>query len=205
MRWPLPLAPPVALLLSFGTHASPTEATEATEADEPRELLVVDQVVAVVDQEPILLSEVAKRAEPLVAHARAQAKSKAAADQVRPRVYREALDTMIDERLVAHHAIEQGIRVDKSETDRALESVAHQNQMTPTELLAEVEKQMNMTAEEYVAALAQQIVMWKAVRREIENVPADDDEMSALMARTQKTLLKRLRQKRFWSLRVRFR
>lgn len=188
MRW---LALAVFLLLS-----SPARAAEP---------VVVDRIVAVVDREPILLSEVAKRAEPLVPQARALAKSKAAADEVRPRVYREALETMIDERLVAHHAVEQGIRVDKSETDRALKSIAHDNQMTPTELLAEADKQMGMTAEAYVAALAQQILMWKAVRQEIENVPADDDEMSALMARTQKTLIERLRKKRFWSVRVRFR
>lgn len=188
MRWLL-----LSVLLLLPSPAS---------ASEPQ---LVDRVVAVVDREPILLSEVRKRAEPLVQHARAQAKSKAEADRVRPRVYREALEAMIDDRLIAHHAAGKGVAVDRSETDRALKSVAHQNQMTPTELLAEVDKQMGMSAEEYVAALAQQILMWKVVRTEIENVPADDDEMSALMARTQKSLLARLREEHFWSIRVRFR
>jgi peptidyl-prolyl cis-trans isomerase SurA len=192
MRWPLLAA---ALLSPILLQASPSQAAKPQ---------LADRIVAVVDREPILLSELAARAAPLALQMRAQAKSTADAAKVKAKVYQQTLDAMIDERLIAHHAAEKGIRVAKDETDRALESVAHQNGMTPSELFDAVNKQMNMSAEEYVAALSQTILKYKVVRLEIEDVPADDDAMAALMARTEKTLLKRLRKNHFWSVRVRF-
>ena len=90
-----------------------------------------DYIVAVINQELVTAGEVDRRVE----QAQAQAAQNAAVrlppeDQLR----RQALDALIEERVIVTYARDIGVRIDDLDLDRAVQSVAQQNQLTLDQL-----------------------------------------------------------------------
>jgi peptidyl-prolyl cis-trans isomerase SurA len=85
-----------------------------------------DYIAAVVNQELVTAGEVARRVE------RAQAEAGRAGAKLppEPELRRQALDALIDERAMITSARESGMRVDEPEIDRAVQSIAQQNQIS---------------------------------------------------------------------------
>jgi peptidyl-prolyl cis-trans isomerase SurA len=89
-----------------------------------------DYIVAIVNQELVTAGEVDGRVQRVLAEvARSGARPPAEA-QLR----KEVLDVLIDERVIIGYARESGVRVEEPEIDRAVQSVAAQNQLTPEQL-----------------------------------------------------------------------
>jgi peptidyl-prolyl cis-trans isomerase SurA len=85
-----------------------------------------DYIAAVVNQELVTAGEVERRVE------RAQAEASRAGAKLPPEteLRRQALDALIDERAIITSARESGMRVDEPEIDRAVQSIAQQNQIS---------------------------------------------------------------------------
>ena len=93
-----------------------------------------DYIVAIINQELVTAGEVDQRVERARQNA---ARSGAAgrlpaADELR----RLVLESLIDERVIVTHARDSGIRIDDPEVDRAVQSVAAQNQIGVDQLRA---------------------------------------------------------------------
>lgn len=123
------------------------------------EAQVVERVVAVVNGEAIFLSEVRRRAFPHVDHALREPTDlgpRAAIEQL----YADALETMIDERLISQAAGGFGVHVSDAEVDRAIESVRGQSNLSRDRFWRVVD-QMGFTPQEYREEVRRQITRLK--------------------------------------------
>lgn len=107
----------------------------AVAADPP---VVIERVVAVVDQQPILLSEVHRRAQ--TAYARAVDPGAPVNGALPPKVLTGAVDAIVDEILLTREADERGIAVSEEEVNRAVESVAAGNGLSADQVYDEALK-----------------------------------------------------------------
>jgi peptidyl-prolyl cis-trans isomerase SurA len=114
--------------------------------------LVVDTIVAIVDREIILASELEARAIPYKMQL-ADPKPTAAAERA---VYREVLDRMIDDALIQKIADDKRISVETAEVDAGIQSVAQHNQMTKEQIF-EAAKALGMSEAAYRADVRRQI------------------------------------------------
>jgi peptidyl-prolyl cis-trans isomerase SurA len=114
--------------------------------------LVVDTIVAIVDREIILASELEARAIPYKMQL-ADPMPTAAAERA---VYREVLDRMIDDALIQKIADDKRISVEAAEVDAGIQSVAQHNQMTKEQIF-EAAKALGMSEAAYRADVRRQI------------------------------------------------
>ncbi len=84
-----------------------------------------DYIAVIVNQELVTAGEVERRLERALAEAGRGAKL-----PPEPELRRMALDALIDERVMISNARENGMRVDEPDVDRAVQSIAAQNQIT---------------------------------------------------------------------------
>ena len=101
--------------------------TAPTTASTPR---TADYIIAVVNQEVVTASELEQR----LGRVRQNAESAGARLPPDSDLRRQVLDALIDERVIITHARDSGQRVDENELDRAVASVALQNQVSLPQL-----------------------------------------------------------------------
>jgi len=155
-----PRVPAAAVLLSALWLASPAEA----------EVYQVDRIVAVVDQTPILLSTLQARARPFLAMARQQIEDETQLMIAESKVYRQMLDTLVNEQLIARQAEQQQLTVQDNELEKAIDSVAEQNSMSREELMAEI-KRNGLTEPFYRAEIRRQILEGKVLMQRLAASP----------------------------------
>ena len=108
--------------------------------------VVVDRLAAIVDGRPILRSQVSERMKPLLATA-----------EDKQGLFREVLNQLIDEELIAHDADAMRLDVSPDQVESALADIARSNQLTPDQLVREIEKQ-GYTMKGYRKTLRGQLV-----------------------------------------------
>lgn len=86
-------------------------------ADAPR---VVDRIVAIVDHEPLLMSDLVTQSAPEVSRANAMGGAETALSTI----YRAVLDRMIDDLLIEDEARKMHVEVSTDEIDRAFDSMS---------------------------------------------------------------------------------
>jgi peptidyl-prolyl cis-trans isomerase SurA len=89
-----------------------------------------DYIVAIINQELVTAGEIDRRLQ------RAQEDASRAGARLPPegQLRQQVLDALIDERVIVTYARDSGVRVDEPEIDRAVQSVAAQNQFTQDQL-----------------------------------------------------------------------
>lgn len=148
--------------------------------------VLVDRVAATVDLHVITRAAVEARVRPLLG----TAKTPAAQAKLR----REALQQLIDERLIAEDADKQHLRIASEEIDRALEAVAKPNGLTVAQLTEEVGKQGYSLAEYRGLVGAQLLEMrWLLVKVPREAEPKDVAARAEWMAAQRTRLVDALR------------
>ena len=103
----------------------------------PSQAGVVERVVAIVGDRPILLSDLRQRAVPLLMQIQAAAQTEAQTAAATSSMYETLLNRMIDEELERRAAKKQNVRITQREVDEAVERVARQQGLSGEELLAE--------------------------------------------------------------------
>lgn len=130
--------------------------------------LPLDRVVAVINQEVVLESELDRR---MVQ----QTTTQNAAD---PR--RAMLWAMIDERLLVQRGLAAHLDADDAEIERALDEVRKQNGLTKQKLLEELSR-VGYTLDEYRVSIYRQLVSHKLLTIEVRaNVVVSDADIKAL-------------------------
>jgi peptidyl-prolyl cis-trans isomerase SurA len=89
-----------------------------------------DYIVAIINQELVTAVEVSRR----VARAQEDAKRSGARLPPDEELKRQVVEALIEERVILTYARESGGKVDDAELDRAVQTVAAQNQLTVAQL-----------------------------------------------------------------------
>jgi peptidyl-prolyl cis-trans isomerase SurA len=136
-----------------------------------------DYIAAVVNQELVTAGEVQQRVDRVRAEA---ARSKAALPP--PEVLREqVLNALIDERVQVTNARDSGLKLDEAEVDRAVSSVALQNQLTLAQLRQKL-RQEGIDFAKFRANVRDQMLVERVREREVmERVRVSEAEIDALL------------------------
>ena len=136
-------------------------------APRPRAAELVERIVAVVNNEPITLSELNEAGSAFFTNIMRKVKGQeleAALNRARAQV----LDNLIDQRLIDQEAKKYGITVSDEEIDRAVESITRRNGISRAEMLKGLAR-MNTTEKEYREQIRQKILRTKLVGIEIKS------------------------------------
>ncbi len=137
-------------------------ATVQAQQSKPRSIVVVDRIVAVVNDEVITERELAARVD-FALRQLAQQGTQPPARQV---LERQLLERTINDRVQMQHARDTGTRVDDAELDRALLKIAEQNKMTVVELRTVLAKD-NVPYDKFREDIRSEITLSRLREREV--------------------------------------
>ena len=143
-------------------------------------LSLVDRIVAVVNKEVITLSELND------AIATAERNMRRARTQPPPRdvFERQMLERIILDKAQLQLARENGIRIDDTQLDRAVQRVAEQNNLTLADFRARLEAD-GLQFEQFRADLRDQITLTRLREREVDDkIQVSDTEIDLFLAET---------------------
>ncbi|MCL2822630.1 MAG: peptidyl-prolyl cis-trans isomerase SurA [Polyangiaceae bacterium] len=144
---------------------------------------VIERVVAVVNDRAILMTELRQRARPHLLEIQAKMPTEAQRAAAESEVLRQMLHRMIDELLEAQAAAKMRVRVDAGEVEKAIVQLARSQDMSVTQLLAEVAKS-GMTPLEYRAEIRRQLLEAKLLDERLKRqVRVTEDDMRNLFER----------------------
>jgi peptidyl-prolyl cis-trans isomerase SurA len=126
--------------------------------------VVIDRIVAVVNNEVITRGDLDER----YRVAAAQLKKQGTAPPPRDVLEKQILDRMVIDRVQLQLAKETGLRVDDSDLDRALQRIAQDNKLTLPELRAALEKD-RMPFAKFREDIRNEIVLARLRQREVDN------------------------------------
>ncbi|MEZ4288684.1 MAG: SurA N-terminal domain-containing protein [Polyangiales bacterium] len=128
---------------------------------------VIERVVATVDEHPIFLSDLRRRAAPFLEQiSNAETESKKL--KMLRQLYEEVLDAMIDEQLLKDEAVRMKIRVTDADIEQAIENVRTQNNLEVDAFWKAVEAQ-GLTRSGYRADLRRQLLRLKVVNSRVRS------------------------------------
>ncbi len=116
----------------------------------------LDKVIAVINDEPIMLSEYRIRHQREMLRLPKEAQSDAAG--IKP----DILEALIEERLQAQLAVARGLAVSDQEVDRILDAIAQQNQIPVKQLLQEL-SDLGISETDFRRSLAEQQLVRKLI------------------------------------------
>jgi peptidyl-prolyl cis-trans isomerase SurA len=130
---------------------------------QPSKGAIVERIVAVVGERPILLSELRQRGRPhlfRIAASTQNASQQAAAES---EMFRELLTRLIDERLEEQAADKAHLTVTPEEVDNGIRQVAGQARLDPKVLVAEAKRQ-GLTEQDYRDEIRRQVLEGKLIQ-----------------------------------------
>jgi len=139
--------------------------------------VTIDRVIAVVEQQPILLSELNQRVALYESNARRSGATIEPA--ARRQLVHQSVEAMIDEILIGREAESRQLTVSDDELERAVSSVAESNGLSPEQVYAEAEKAgMDRAAyrEELIRTLREQKLLQLDVAGKVR---VEDDDVHA--------------------------
>lgn len=136
-----------------------------------------DYIAAVVNQDVVAASEVIQRTERL----RAEARQKGEAMPETAGLRKQALEALIEDRVLVTHARDNGPRVDEAELDRVVANVAAQNKLTMAQLRERL-KQDGTDYKSFRENLRDQMMTERVREREVQGrIKITDAEIDAYL------------------------
>jgi peptidyl-prolyl cis-trans isomerase SurA len=129
----------------------------------PARAVIIERVVAVVGERPILFSELRRRARPFLSRILASTQQQAQVAAQESEMYKELLNRMIDDRLEEQAADKAHISVTPDEVDAALRNVAGQAKIPIRDLLVEARRQ-GLTEQDYRDEIRRQVLEGKLIQ-----------------------------------------
>ncbi len=129
---------------------------------------VVDRIVAVVNEDIILLSELKERMRPYVQRIRRQGFDQ---DRERTMIFKvreEMLNRLVDEKLTDQEIKRNDIQVDDAQIDQTIERIKKANEYTDEDLRRMLEQE-EMTMEQYRHKIRDQILRTRLVNYEVKS------------------------------------
>jgi peptidyl-prolyl cis-trans isomerase SurA len=129
---------------------------------------VLDRIVAVVNEDIILLSELRERMAPFAQRIRQQGFDLDQERQMLFKVRGEMLDRLVDEKLTDQEIKRNGIQVEETEIDNTIERIKAANSFTDEDLRGYLEREQ-MTIEQYRNQIREQILRTRLVNYEVKS------------------------------------
>jgi peptidyl-prolyl cis-trans isomerase SurA len=129
----------------------------------PAEASIVERIVAVVGERPILLSELRLRARPHLWRIAASTPNPTQQAAQESEMFRELLNRLIDERLEEGAADKSHITVSPDEIDNGIRQVASQTKLQPKDVIAEAKRQ-GLTEQDYRDEIRRQVLEGKLIQ-----------------------------------------
>lgn len=143
--------------------------------------MVLDRIVAIVNDEAITARELDERAD----MAMKQLAKQGTAPPPRPVVERQLLERMIADRVQVQFAKDSGVRVEDADLERAIARIAEQNKLTP-QLLRETLERDGVPYSKFREDIRAEIIMARLREREVDNkMVITDSEVDAFLAAEQ--------------------
>lgn len=136
---------------------------------------IVERVVAVVGERPILLTDLRKRARPYLVQIFASSRNAAQQAGQESEMYRDLLNRMIDERLEEQAADKSRISITSEELDRTLKQKAASVNLGVNELYEEARRQ-GLSEAEYRDEVRRQLLEGKLIQLRVMNRVRVTDE-----------------------------
>lgn len=133
-------------------------------AQKPRPIIVLDRIVAVVNDEVITRNDLEERTR----FATLQLRQQGTPPPPREVLEKQVLERLIGDRVQLQFAKETGLRVDDGELDRAINRIAEQNKLTLPQLRAALEKD-GVPFARFREDIRNEIIMTRLREREVEN------------------------------------
>jgi peptidyl-prolyl cis-trans isomerase SurA len=130
--------------------------------------VIVERVVAVVGERPILLTELRHRGRPFEYRIVASTQDQAQQAAHESEMYKELLSRMINDRLEETAADRAHLNVSSEELDNAIKNVATSNHLQPSDLFAEAKRQ-GLTEQDYRDELRRQILEGKLMQLRVRS------------------------------------
>lgn len=167
----------VALALVAALCAAPPAARAQTAPPTASTPRTADYIIAVVNQEVVTASELEQR----LGRVRQNAESAGARLPPDSDLRHQVLDALIDERVIITHARDSGQRVDENELDRAVASVALQNQVTLPQLRQRLAAE-GIDYTRFRSGLRDQILIERVREQEVQSrIRVTDAEIDRLL------------------------
>ncbi len=164
----------MAVALAWGAAAGPW-APAARAEDET----VVDRIVAVVNNEIILLSELRERMAPYMEKMASMSYDDQRLREMTFKIRQDLLEQMIDQMLTDQEIRRLGIRVEDQQVDAAVERIKEVNLYTD-EQLREVLNRQGLSYEQYRERIREQLLRTELVNREVKSkIVITADEINA--------------------------
>jgi peptidyl-prolyl cis-trans isomerase SurA len=143
---------------------------------------LVDKVAAVVNRDIIALSEVQQRAAPELARLVAERDPRRRTEQ-REQILKQALDTLIAEKLVEAEVRELGLTSSASEVDEAMADVQRQNGITDPAQFEQLLAREGFTLKSYKEFLGKQIARGKLMQMKVAaKIKVSEEDLKAAYA-----------------------
>jgi peptidyl-prolyl cis-trans isomerase SurA len=151
----------------------------------PAEAIVVERIVAIVGDDPILLSDLRHRAKPFLLQIQQRVRPGAEQAAAESEVFKDMLSKMIDERLEAQAAVRAGVSVTNEEIDNALRNIAAAQSMSVADLLREAKARSGMPEQDYRDEIRRQILEGKMLQLRVRGrVRITEDDVRTMYDRT---------------------
>jgi peptidyl-prolyl cis-trans isomerase SurA len=158
--------------LLIGSIASPAYAEQKKKGGDKGE--VIERVVAVVNGDPLLLSELRTRAAPFLSRVMQAPEMQRMA--LMQQLYGDLLTQLIDERLIEQEARKLSLSITSSDVDRAIQNVMRQSGLKDAEFWDAVRGQ-GFAPDQYKTDVRRQLVRLKVMNQKVRsrvNVTEDD-------------------------------
>ncbi|MCC6556250.1 MAG: SurA N-terminal domain-containing protein [Polyangiaceae bacterium] len=134
----------------------------------PAGAIVVERIVAVIGDRPVLLSELRHRARPFLAQVQAKVPPGAQQAAAESQVLRELIEKIIDEELIAQAAEKASVQVTSEEIENALRNIAAVQQMTVAQLVDLARATSGLTEQEYRDEIRRQLLEGKMLQLRVK-------------------------------------
>ncbi|MEO7330605.1 MAG: SurA N-terminal domain-containing protein [Minicystis sp.] len=151
----------------------------------PAQAIVVERIVAVVGDRPILLTELRRRAKPFLLQVQLKVPPGPQQAAAESQVLKELIEKIIDEELEVQAADKAKITVSSDEVDAAIRNVAQMQSMTVPELVREAKIRSGMSEIDYRDEIRRQILEGKMLQLRVKGrVRITEEDVKAMYERT---------------------
>jgi peptidyl-prolyl cis-trans isomerase SurA len=166
------LALAAAVAAAFGAVARPAGA------------VIVDRVVAVIGDRPILLSELRTRAKPFLIQVQQRVPPGPQQSAAESQVLKELIEKLIDEELETQAADKAKITVTSEEIDNAIRNVAASQGIAPADLIREARVRSGLSEQDYRDEIRRQILEGKMIQLRVRGrVRITEEDVRAMYDR----------------------
>lgn len=126
--------------------------------------LIIERIVAVVGDRPILLSELKDRGRPFLVQIHGRVPAGPARTASESQMYKDLIEKLVDEELVAKAADKANLVVTSAEVDGAFQNIAAQQRMTVPEVFKQAWVSSGITEQSYRDEIRRQLLEGKMLQ-----------------------------------------